>query len=351
MSGSPMAFQLTNVSDGTPRNIVVDGQQLVVTQPAPVEQYLQSATFANADCAALAEPRRAYRSKICNDISSYAVDEIWGHNLQVENDFDIFKVKMTSGYRIWHSDSVSDLDGLGAFSGPAFTPTSLLNGLPASVLQGIVPAASIPFISSAAVPTVQQNLFETSNTRRHRQLSQEIEVSGNSDHLDWVVGGFYFWEKGSEYNPQNSGFVLDTNSILSRYGSAVAAANPARYRLVQTLTTLSYTAEAESSALYGQATYYPGGRGSGLRVTAGGRYTWDNKRLFRTQNGAVPFAVPQVGKASYSKFTWNLMLGYDLADGISSYARVATGYRSGGFNASDPVASGTNTIPPSARRT
>ncbi|MFV0643914.1 MAG: TonB-dependent receptor [Sphingomonadaceae bacterium] len=352
IKGATSAFQLTNTADGTPRQFFLDGEQLVVTQQAPVSQYLGSAAFADPQCAALAVPTRQYRDQVCNDISNYTVDKIWGHNVQVQNDFGPFAVKMTTGYRFWNSDNIgSDIDGIGAFTGPAFTSATLFNGMPEALLQYIpsIPAAARSFIAASPVPTVQQNLFDTSNKRRHKQFSQEIEVSGDTDHLDWVVGGFYFWEKGSEDGWQNSGFVYDTNAIFTgqfgALGPAFVAANPARYRLVQTLSRLAYTTQAESTAIYGQATFYPGGRDSGLRLTAGGRYTWDNKQITRIQNGSAPFAEQQRGKASFSKFTWNLMLGYDIADGITTYARAATGYRSGGYNSGDSFDSVANEIP------
>ncbi|MBO9723939.1 MAG: TonB-dependent receptor [Novosphingobium sp.] len=352
IDGNPPAFQLTNVADGTYRPpIVVDGQSVAVTQQAPVAQYLAGVTFADPECAALAEPRRKYRSKVCNDILSKAVDKSWGHNLQVQNDFGAFKVKSTTGYRFWNSDSIADLDGIGAFTGPAFSNATLFNGMPVSLLQYIpsIPAAARPFIAAAPVPTTSQNLYDINNHRRHKQLSQEIEVSGDTDTLDWVVGGFYFWEKGSEDGYQNSGYVLDTNAIfLANFGAlgpSFAAANPARYRLVQTLARLTYTASSESKALYGQFTFYPGGRDSGIRLTAGGRYTWDDKSMIRQQNGAAPLPVAETGHASFSKFTWNLMAGYDIAHDINLYARAATGYRSGGFNSQDPAITGTTTLP------
>lgn len=368
-SGSPNAFQLTNVANGTPNSLSVGGVPLTVTQQAPVQQYLAGATFAQAACRALSAPTRVYRSEICNDISGYATDKIWGHNVQVQNDFEVFKVKLTSGYRKWDSTSVSDLDGMGSFTGPAFTNATLFNGFPSALLQNLgFPAATSNFLAGSAVPTVTQNLFDTNNHREHTQFSNELEISGDTDNLDWVVGGFYFWEKGSENNPQNSGFVLDTNAavfsntafvgVLRGVGFPQASAeafapllapsfratNPAALRLVQTRSILKYTAQAESTALYGQFTFFPGGRDSGIRLTAGGRYTWDSKKISRSQNGAAALVTPQTGNASYSKFTWNAMLGYDIADGISTYARVATGYRSGGFNAGDP-ADASNIIP------
>lgn len=351
ISGTPLPFILTNVADGAAHPpITVDGQSVVVTQQAPVAQYLANATFANPECAALAVPSRRYRHEVCNNILSHALDKSWGHNLQVQNDFGGFKVKSTTGYRFWNSDYVTDLDGIGAISGPAFSNATLFNGMPESLLQFIptIPANARPFIAAAAVPTTSQDLFDIDNHRRHKQFSQEVEISGDGRALDWVVGGFYFWEKGSEDGYQNSGFALDTNSIfLSNFGAlgpSFVAANPARYRLVQTRARLTYTTSSESTAFYGQFTFYPGGRDSGIRLTAGGRYTWDAKRMIRLQNGAAPPPTPEAGDAKFSKFTWNLMAGYDVADGINLYARAATGYRSGGFNSQDPAITGTSRL-------
>ncbi len=346
-TASPLNFQLTNVADGTFRQpIVVNGIPVTTTQQAPVKQYLAGATFLDPACAALAAPTRTWRQTVCNDVLNSSVDKTWGHNLQVQNDFGAFKVKSTTGYRRWDNDYTTDLDGIGAFRGPAFSGATLFNGMPEALLQYIpsIPAAARPYIAGLPVPTVQQNLFDTSNKRTHKQFSEELELSGQSDTLDWVVGGFYFWEKGSEDNPQNSGFILDTNNIFTAnfgpLGPLFSAANPARYRMVQTLGRLQYTATAESTAAYGQATYYPGGRDSGLRLTLGGRYTWDTKTMVRLQNGATALAVPDQGRAKFHKFTWNAMLGYDLSRNVNVYARVATGYRAGGFNAQDPSSGG-----------
>lgn len=349
--GAPLAFQLTNTANGAPRSLSVNGQPLVVTQQAPVAQYLAAATFAQPACRALAEPTRSYREQVCNDISSTATDRMWGQNLQIENRFDSLKVKLTSGYRKWDSVSNSDLDGMGAFTGPSFTNASLFNGMPESLLRFIptIPAAARPFIAASPVPAITQNLFDTNNHRAHKQLSHELEFSGETGRADWVVGGFYFDEEGQGNNPQNSGFVYDSNAVFlgsfGALGPSFVAVNPARYRLVQTKATLIYTAKATSKALFGQTTLYPSGREGGLRVTIGGRYTQDDKSMYRTQNGATPFATPQTGAASFNKFTWNLMLGYDVTQGVTAYARAATGYRSGGFNAGDAVDAGTNTIP------
>jgi len=354
-TGRNVAFQLTNVADGTFRApLVVNGQPgITQTQQAPVQQYLAGATFLNPACAALSAPTRVYRDTICLDADQDAIDEVQGHNLQLQNDFGGFKIKMTAGYRKWDSISQSsDLDGLGSFRGSLFSNATLFNSMPASLLAFIpsIPAVARPFVAASPVPTTTQGLFDTNNVRKHQQFSQEIEVSGDSEVLDWVVGGFYFWEKGSENNPQNSGFVLDTNQIFTAnfgpLGPSFVAANPARYRLVVTNGLLRYTTSAESTALYGQATYYVGGRDGQLSLTGGLRYTWDNKSITRLQTGATALAVPDQGKGNFSRLTWNAMARYEFTDDVSMYLRAASGYRSGGFNAPDTSQAGTSTMLP-----
>ena len=351
--GNPNPFQLIAVADGTPRpSIILGGINVAQTQQAPLAQYLANATFLEPGCAALATPTREYRKSLCANSDEVTTDKSWGHNLQMGNDFGPFSAKLTAGYRRWDNHyATTDLDGLGTIRGPLFTSATLLNGMPESVLANIpsISATARPIVASLAVPTTTADLFRSGNDRHHEQFSTELEISGDTDTLDWVVGGFYFWEKGSENNPQTSGFVLDTNStFLSSFGNlgpSLVANNPARYRLVVTPARLVYTAAAESKAVYGQFTLYPGGRDSGMSLTAGGRYTWDDKSILRLQNGAAPLALAEQGKANFSRFTWNLMGRYEFTPDVSVYVRAATGYRSGGYNAGDPVVSGTNIVP------
>lgn len=347
--GRPNAFQLTNVANGTARPpLVVNGQPgITQTQQAPVQQYLALATFLEPGCAALAAPTRTFRETICLNMDREASDEMQGHNIQVQNDFGPFKVKITGGYRKWDSISTgSDLDGMGTFRGPLFSNATLFNGMPAALLAFIptIPPAAIPFISTAPVPTTTQGLFDTNNVRRHKQYSEEIEFSGDTDKLDWVVGAFHFFEKGDENNPQNSGFILDTNTVfLGNFGAlgpSFVAANPARYRMVVTNGLLRYVTSAESTAVYGQATWYVDGRDGKLSLTGGLRHTWDSRKMTRYQSGATAPAVPDQGQASFKRLTWNAMLRYAFSDDVSTYLRAASGYRSGGFNAPDTAQAG-----------
>ncbi|WP_298670532.1 TonB-dependent receptor [uncultured Sphingomonas sp.] len=342
--GNNASFQLLDVANGTKMpNVMVGGLSVPMPAQAPVAGYLNEVTFLEPGCAALSTPSRVYRDKTCLNSDLGARDQIWGHNLQIQNDFGGFKVKSTTGYRIWHSDAYgADLDGLGTIKGPLFTNTTLLNGMPQALLQNIYPAGTAAFLAGSPVPTTTADIFQTVNYRRHKQFSEEVEVSGDTDNLDWVVGGFYFYEKGSEYNPQTSGFVLDTNTIFGNpagpfgaLGPLLAAANPARYRMVVTKGLVNYVTNAESTAVYGQATYYVGGRDAPLSLTGGLRYTWDSKNIILFQNGAAPLATPDSEHASFQRLTWNAMARYAFDRDISIYARAASGYRSGGFNPAD----------------
>lgn len=352
VEGRAQAFQLIAAADGTPRPpLDVNGQLVAQTQQAPVQQILAAGSFAQPECAALGAPQRSRRDTICLDADDDGRETTFGHNVTFEKDFGHVRLKSITAYREWESIvRSSDLSGLGTLEVPQFTADTLLNGGPEALLPFVgVPAAFAPFVANAPVPTTTQSLFDTSNDREHNQFSQEVEVAGDTDTLDWVVGGFYFTEEGGERNLQNSGFALDTNNIFlgnfGPIGPAFAAANPEQFRLVVTNGILEYQAEAESYALYGQFTYHPGGRDSRLNLTAGARYTWDEKSLKKIQDGTAPFAETQVGERKFNKLTWNLAAGYDLTDNINLYGRAATGYRSGGFNANDRPPAGSNDLP------
>lgn len=228
------------------------------------------------------------------------------------------------------------------------------NGMPQSTLALFLPAANAGFLAGQAVPTTTQGLFETVNYRRQKQFSQEIElISDSGGSFEWVLGGFFFKESGYERNPQNFLFVLDTNQAVfnaTNFGALaplLQAGNPARFRGVPQSSTLGYRSWSESFALYGQGTYRFGGADGALGLTVGLRYSWDKKRMEVFQNGAAPFTDPaQIAlndqKKSFSAPTGHVTLDYRASPEVNLYARVARGYRSGGFNARQPTSVANN---------
>jgi iron complex outermembrane receptor protein len=342
--------QLAAVGDGTFRpNVTIGGFTFAQVQPANVRGYLNSARVLEAECPQpLAAIGVARREKVCSESNGLSTDRVYGNMTRFEWTGDSILIRSTTAFRWWKNRIYgTDLDGMGTLEGPLFSTASLFNGMPASLLAFIptLPPGSAPFIAAAPVPKVVQGLFNAQNTRRQKQFSQELEVvGGTGSSFEWVLGGFFFKESGYELNPQNFGFVLDTNQAVftdasfGPLGAGFRAANPARYRLVQQQSTLGYFARGESYAIYGQGTFRPGGADAPLGITLGLRYSWDKKEFERFQNGATPYTSAvdldlNNRSAKFSQPTGHITVDYQPNNGLNVYAKAARGYRSGGFNA------------------
>ncbi len=372
IDGVPHANQLSGVGDGVFRpNVNIDGNVFAQVQPANVGGYLANATALEPQCGApLASVQRARLDSICLENAGLSTDTVRGNMTRLELDLDTVTVRSTTAFRGWNNTiRGSDLDGLGTISGPAFDQATTFNGLPASITGFLVPPFSgamnptALFLQSQAVPTTTQPLFQAENDREQSQFSQEIEiVGGTGTSFEWVLGGFYFRETGSELNPQTFGFILDTNQAVfsdanfgPAFGAGLRAANTAngtQFRSVVQASTLGYSVRGESYAIYGQGTYRPGGEDGPLGITLGLRYSWDEKEMAVSQNGAVPFATPEElalnsGSVNFSEPTGHFTIDYRANDDVNLYARAARGYRSGGFNArqSTSVANNVGLIP------
>ncbi|MXO74346.1 TonB-dependent receptor [Altererythrobacter aerius] len=350
IEGVTFANQLAEVGDGTFRpNVTIDGFQFAQVQPANLRAFLGTATPLQPQCGApLDSVSRERLDKICLDQAGVSTDKLYGNMTRVELGFDPFTVRSTTAFRWWNNKiRGSDLDGLGGIRGPLFSQASLFNGMPANLIAFVLPpaqAAFAPFIAATPVPTTTNPLFQAENNRRQRQFSQEVEIiSQSGGAFEWVLGAFYFKESGYELNRQNFLFVLDTNQAVftdasfGPLGAAFRAANPARYRALPQTSTLGYDVSGRSIAVYGQATWRPGGPDAPFGITAGLRYTWDKKWVDRFQNGLTPYTNPaeialNTGSVSFSEPTGHVTLDYRAAEDINLYARVARGYRSGGFN-------------------
>ena len=348
--GVPLAAQLSGVGDGTFRpNVTIDGNTFPQVQPAPVGPYLASASILQSQCGTpLSSVSLERLDEICLDTSDNSTDTIYGNMTRFELELDTVTVRSTTAFRWWRGDvGGSDLDGLGTIQGPLFSNATLFNGMPASLLQFVLPPAQrpfAPFIAASPVPTTNQPLFSTTNDRDQNQFTQEIEVIGSlGDNFEYVVGGFYFEETGNERNAQRFSFILDTNQTVftdAQFGplaAAFRAANPARYRAVPQFSVLDYTVDAKSYAVYGQGTYRPGALDDRLGLTLGLRYSWDEKAVERRQNGATPFTTPaeialNTQEASFSEPTGHVTIDYEFSPDLNAYAKASRGYRSGGFN-------------------
>ncbi len=211
----------------------------------------------------------------------------------------------------------------------------------------------------------------TYNTPDYESWQSELTVNGSAmdDKLKWTTGLFYFTERSP-----NDGGMLDLFST-----NAGAPPSPISGKQI-TVTDWSKNSEQNSSyAAYAQVTY---SIWSDTRVTAGARYTYDERfasinsqtiltpatqattnALIASGKPAIfnstPYVINGISYAgqsdlcfltdasghilpesacganvskSYHKPTYTLALDHDLWDGTMVYATMRSGYRSGGIN-------------------
>ena len=148
---------------------------------------------------------------------------------------------------------------------------------------------------------------------RQDQISQEFNVAGRSfdNRLDWVAGLYYFRETAEDRN--------DFNVALEFFGGAANF-------------TQNLNVENDSYAVYGQGTYALNER---LKLTAGGRVTYEKKEVGREQVG-FPDPIPQQPRVSpsddWTSFSPRIGLDYQWTPELMTYISAAQGFKSGGFN-------------------
>lgn len=218
---------------------------------------------------------------IALDHNGAITDEIHAHTLTLAYDLsDSLTLKSITGYRKWRQEVTdSDFDGNADLLGP---------------IVGLGPTPG------------PVELFGSSGLRHQHQWSQEFNLIGKAAGVvDYVLGAYYFDEKADEYNPQRFSVILPIGAL-------------------PLMSLLNYNHESSTAALFAQGTWRATDR---LSLTGGVRYTWDTKRLVQT----APL-VRDLEK-SFDKFNWAATVDYKFTDDVMAYARIATGYKAGGFNA------------------
>jgi len=172
-------------------------------------------------------------------------------------------------------------------------------------------ASGILGLTTTGVAEVYPFQSSADTVRRQSQFSQEVQLLGTFDQLDFVVGGFYFHEDAQEIAPTSYTFLLP----------------PAQTTGLNLTGATNYSVGADSYAVFGQGTYRPAFADGQLELTVGGRYTRDDKSIVQTR------AAARAAQRSYENFSYNASIGYKLAPETLMFARLGNGYRSGGFNA------------------
>jgi iron complex outermembrane recepter protein len=174
------------------------------------------------------------------------------------------------------------------------------------------------FINIDADSTYAQ-IWEQSEFNEQDQFGQEFQLSGLAlaDRLHWVAGVFYFEESGSRN--------LTTQQLRQLVDLGLYPASLTQ----QTNATI----DSDSYAVYGQASF---SITEPLSVTAGLRWTEENKSIDLNRINA--FGIdPVVGITGQNSGSWNdvsprLGVEYQWNPEIMTFASVARGFKSGGFN-------------------
>lgn len=169
-------------------------------------------------------------------------------------------------------------------------------------------------------------------------FTQEFRAAGGGETYNWLAGLYYLHE---DLNQDQSVYVLLDLDTLFGPGAGDGGAQIARSLSDQ---------KTESYAAFGQADFTIA---EGLKLTLGGRYTYEEKSFavdgllaiqgIGAPSGTIGELQPIWGFAREiddGAFSGRVALDYQATDDLLLYASISTGYKSGGFNggflSSDP---------------
>jgi iron complex outermembrane recepter protein len=231
------------------------------------------------------------RDKISMDFHDTSTHRIAGHNLTMEYDLGFSTVKSITTYREWdNTEEGTELDGNA--------------GLVANVFGAPVPI----------------QIFAAMNEREQDQFSQEIQMYGPvGERVDYVTGFYYFEESFEEFNPQQF-MVTSLASPLIPPGFGAPATS-----------TLDYEGDAESWAVFTDWSWTPPVLEDRFKLSGGVRFSADEKS-FSQQANPPSLTVNRRNDEDWHHIDWQGTGSYQWTDAVMTYIRVATGYKSGGFN-------------------
>lgn len=152
---------------------------------------------------------------------------------------------------------------------------------------------------------------------QQQQFSQELQLIGSSEQLEWVAGLYYFEEDVDE--TLLNLFTLDIfGDITGTPLTQIPPLSGAPPRVV--------SARTKSTAVYGQATWTPPILQDRLHITVGARYTEDDKSGQRFETGFDRFSLDS------NNVDPLVTLSYDWTDSLSSYIKWSSAYKTGGVN-------------------
>ena len=193
-------------------------------------------------------------------------------------------------------------------------------------------------LDGMGIPVLDSEIFDDSE-----QWSNEFQVFGQTNKLQWIAGAYYFNEEGGN-NAFSRAFATEADLIepLSLVNVTGAINNHQEF-------------DNTSYAVFAEFTYDLGDMLPGLSLTVGGRQTWDEREaiiLNRNVNTSCRFTIdddndpstPEINPGAgpdcrldvdekFDDFTYNIALQYKPDASTLLYGSVRRGFRAGGFPA------------------
>jgi iron complex outermembrane recepter protein len=140
-----------------------------------------------------------------------------------------------------------------------------------------------------------------------KQMSDELQLTGNVGALKYIVGAFISKEKTYNRIPL---------AVTPDLGAAF-------------LGPYDFTVTDKSKALYAQLTY---GITDGLNLTGGFRYTWEDVDLTHGSDSLLNILNAGTHSRKDSKPSWLVGVDYKITDDLMIYFNHRGSWRTGGFN-------------------
>jgi len=157
------------------------------------------------------------------------------------------------------------------------------------------------------------------------QFSQELRLAGTAGAVDYVAGLYYL-----NVSLRRNEYLVVEGYPGSLFDELVPGGTDGEEGRGQHMNTESY-------AGFGQFTWNVSDR---LRLTAGARYTWEEKsgETYCMQDGVLCSEYSLDVGDNWSAFTPKATIDFDVAEGIMAYAMASKGFKSGGFASDFPDA-------------
>ncbi|MCF6216937.1 MAG: TonB-dependent receptor [Emcibacter sp.] len=188
------------------------------------------------------------------------------------------------------------------------------------------------------------NFVHIENNVKSETFTQEVQLAGATDKLDWIIGGYYLDETINQDAPLDIG--RDFRDLVETIDPGTGGFDPDGITIG--IPTLFYRAtneqKSETVAVFANVDYDFSDKWG---VTGGLRYTNDKKSwdgfigleefgtiipLNDPANPNVTADARYVDNISNSRLSWKAGLDFRPTDGTLLYGSISSGFKSGGFN-------------------